>query len=60
MANIVNAAEIIKGDQPLDSLGVKALDDHTLQITLNQPVPYFTKMLAHESTFAILKSGEAI
>lgn len=53
MANIVNAAEIIKGDQPLDSLGVKALDDHTLQITLTQPVPYFTKMLAHESMFAI-------
>ncbi|MGO2474409.1 peptide ABC transporter substrate-binding protein [Vibrio litoralis] len=53
MANIVNADAITKGDKPAVSLGVKALDDKTLQISLTKPVPYFTKMLAHESTFAL-------
>ncbi|MGO2421006.1 peptide ABC transporter substrate-binding protein [Vibrio casei] len=53
MASIVNGDEITKGEKPVDSLGVKSLDDKTLQITLTKPVPYFTKMLAHESTFAL-------
>ena len=51
--SIVNGDEITKGEKPVDSLGVKSLDDKTLQITLTKPVPYFTKMLAHESTFAL-------
>ncbi|OEF24124.1 peptide ABC transporter substrate-binding protein [Vibrio rumoiensis] len=53
MASIVNADAITKGEKSADTLGVKALDDQTLQITLTKPVPYFTKMLAHETTFAL-------
>ena len=30
-------------------LGVKALDEHTLQVTLSQPVPYFLSLLTHPS-----------
>ncbi|WP_422139415.1 peptide ABC transporter substrate-binding protein [Endozoicomonas sp. ALC020] len=48
---IVNASEIIKGEQPVESLGVKALDDKTFQVTLEKPVPYFIKMLAHYTMF---------
>lgn len=64
MANIVNADEINKGELSTDQLGVKALDDKTLQITLTKPVPYFAKMLVHESTYpvyqaAIEKYGDA-
>lgn len=44
-AHIVNVDEIIAGKQPPSALGVKALDDHHLQVTLSQPVPYFTAML---------------
>ena len=60
---IVNASAIIKGEKPASSLGVKALDDHTFQVTLEQPVPYFIKMLAHPTTYpapksAIAKHGE--
>ncbi len=64
MANIMNADEINKGELSTDQLGVKALDDKTLQITLTKPVPYFAKMLVHESTYpvyqaAIEKYGDA-
>jgi oligopeptide transport system substrate-binding protein len=46
-AHIANMDEIIAGRQPPSELGVKALDAHRLQVTLNQPVPYFAAMLAH-------------
>ncbi|MBP2166900.1 oligopeptide transport system substrate-binding protein [Erwinia toletana] len=46
-AHIANVDEIISGKQPATALGVKALDDHRLQVTLSQPVPYLLAMLAH-------------
>lgn len=46
-AYIENAAEILKGDMPVESLGVKALDNHHLEVTLSRPVPYFVDMLGH-------------
>ncbi|GAB7206073.1 hypothetical protein OS21_25650 [Dickeya oryzae] len=44
-------------------MGVKAIDDHTLEVTLSEPVPYFYKLLVHPSTFpvnqkAVEKYGE--
>lgn len=45
--HIVNAADIALGKKTPDTLGVKALDDNTLQITLNQPTASFLAMLAH-------------
>ncbi|WP_252177727.1 peptide ABC transporter substrate-binding protein [Endozoicomonas sp. 4G] len=53
MIRIQDASAIIKGEKPVDSLGVKALDDKTFQVTLEQPVPYFIKMLAHPTTFPV-------
>lgn len=50
-AKLLNANDIIHGKKPSDSLGVKALDSQTLQITLEQALPYFTQMLIHESFF---------
>lgn len=46
-AHILNVDKIIAGKQPPSALGVKALDKQHLQVTLTQPVPYFTAMLAH-------------
>lgn len=46
-AHIENVDEIINGKKPPGALGVKALDDHRLQVTLSQPVPYLLAMLAH-------------
>ncbi len=48
-AKIANAAAIINGKAKPDTLGVKAVDDKTLEITLDQPVPYFPDMLIHTS-----------
>lgn len=38
---IKNALEVNAGEIPLDQLGVKVLDEKTLQITLESPTPYF-------------------
>ena len=39
---VKNAKEINKGTMPLDALGVKAINNYTLEVELEQPVPYFT------------------
>ena len=51
LMSIENAAEIIAGDKPVDDLGVKAIDDHTLEVTLSAPLPYFPQMTTHSTTF---------
>ncbi|GAA5098317.1 oligopeptide ABC transporter substrate-binding protein OppA [Wohlfahrtiimonas larvae] len=42
-----NIDEIIRGEQSVSELGVKALDDLTLEIILSEAVPYLPKLLAH-------------
>lgn len=40
--NIVkNSTDVIKGKKPVDELGVKALDDNTFEVTLQEPCGYF-------------------
>ena len=48
---IVNADEIIDGKLAPEKLGVKAIDDHTFEVTLKAPIPFFPKLLAHYTTF---------
>lgn len=50
---IKNAREINTGKLPLDQLGVKALDDHSLQITLASPTPYFLSLLTHQTGYPV-------
>lgn len=47
MTTMVNAADIIAGKKDKSTLGVTALDAHTLEIKLEQAVPYFVKMMGH-------------
>ena len=49
--NLKNAGPVMAGDAPLSDLGVKALDDHTLEVTLESSLPYFAKTTTHASTF---------
>ncbi len=49
-AHIENIDDIINGKKSPADLGVKALDDYTLQVKLTESVPYFPKMLSHAST----------
>ncbi|MEQ5970392.1 ABC transporter substrate-binding protein [Serratia liquefaciens] len=46
-AYVLYAAEINAGSKPPSELGVKALDAHTLQVTLAEPNSYLLKQLVH-------------
>ncbi len=46
---VLNAQEVIDGKVKPDALGIKALDEKTLQVTLSEPVPYFPDTLIHTS-----------
>ncbi|PSV28136.1 MULTISPECIES: ABC transporter substrate-binding protein [unclassified Photobacterium] len=49
MTTMANAEDIIAGKKPADTLGVEAVDTHTLKVTLDKPVSYFASMLVHTS-----------
>ncbi|TCP29748.1 oligopeptide transport system substrate-binding protein [Scopulibacillus darangshiensis] len=52
---MLNADKILDPDSPMygkvDKLGVKAVDDHTLQMTLTKEVPYFKSLMAFPTFF---------
>jgi len=49
-----NAEKFFKQElKSFEDVGVKALDDETLQITLENPTPYFLQLLDHHSTFPV-------
>ncbi|MGL4237601.1 peptide ABC transporter substrate-binding protein [Tabrizicola sp.] len=50
LATIKNAKAIVAGEMPADQLGVKAVDDYTLEVQLDEPTPFFAEM----TTFATL------
>ena len=43
-AVLKNGAAVASGDADLDDLGVKAIDDYTLEVTLENPAEYFLSM----------------
>ena len=57
LAPIVNAEAITAGEMTLDQLGVKAIDDLTLEVTLGAPTPYFLEMLTHQATYPVQKAN---
>ena len=53
---ILNAEKINKGEiKDLSQLGVKAIDDKTLEITLENPTPYFLNALMHYTAYPVPK-----
>jgi oligopeptide transport system substrate-binding protein len=51
---VKNAEAFATGEiDDFEQVGVKALDDLTLQVTLNDPTPYFIQLMDHYSTFAL-------
>ncbi|OMH34018.1 peptide ABC transporter substrate-binding protein [Motiliproteus sp. MSK22-1] len=53
---IANAEALNKGTMSgMDNLGVKALDDYTLEMTLKAPTPYFIEQLNHYTSFPLPK-----
>ncbi len=54
---IKNASAISTGQMAPQELGVRAIDDYTLEITLETPIPYFTNLLAFGSFAALPKAA---
>ncbi|QHQ15339.1 oligopeptide ABC transporter substrate-binding protein OppA [Pectobacterium parmentieri] len=44
---VKNAADIMAGKKAPDTLGIKALDSHTVEVTLERPLSYFLEMSAY-------------
>lgn len=51
---LVNAEAFATGQlDDFADVGVAALDEHTLQVRLNAPTPYFIQLMDHHSTFPV-------
>jgi oligopeptide transport system substrate-binding protein len=48
-----NGQAVNEGKMPTDAVGARALDDHTLQLTLEHPAPYLPQLLKHQSFFPV-------
>ncbi|MEH6452522.1 MAG: ABC transporter substrate-binding protein [Psychromonas sp.] len=53
MTTMVNASEIIAGEKDKNTLGVKAVDDYTFEVKLDNAVPYFVMMMGHTTMKAV-------
>ena len=53
LANVVNAAAIVAGAMPTTELGIEAVDDATLVVSLLRPTPYLLSLLTHPSTYPV-------
>ncbi|WP_102109001.1 peptide ABC transporter substrate-binding protein [Oceaniglobus roseus] len=56
LTSIVNAAEVVAGTKDPSELGVEAVDDHTLKVTLTQPLPFFPAMTTYATLFPAHKA----
>jgi oligopeptide transport system substrate-binding protein len=52
-ASLLNADAILKGQKPVEELGVKAIDDKTLELKLERPIPYLDNLLAYPALLPI-------
>ena len=50
---IKNAKAVNDGTMPLSALGAKAVDDHTLVLTLEHPAPYLPQLLMHQTAYPL-------
>jgi ABC-type oligopeptide transport system substrate-binding subunit len=58
LAAVENSEEILTGDTQPELLGIKAVDDHTLEVHLIRSQPWFEEILTHPVTYP-LHSSEA-
>lgn len=53
LTGIKNASDVNSGKKPVSELGVKAIDDKTLEITLEGPTPYFETLAYSKAMFPL-------
>ena len=51
LTEMVNAKAILAGERDPAELGVRAVDDHTLEVRLTTPLPYFPAMTTYATLF---------
>ncbi len=54
---VKNAEAVSKGDMPASAMGVEAVDDLTLRVTLEAPTSYFVASLQHHATYAVSQAN---
>ncbi|KPF84725.1 hypothetical protein IP70_14380 [alpha proteobacterium AAP38] len=54
---VKNAEAVSKGEMPPTAMGVEAVDDLTLRVTLEAPTSYFISSLQHHSTYAVSQAN---
>jgi oligopeptide transport system substrate-binding protein len=54
-SHILNGTDIAQGKKKPDTLGVKAINDKTLQVQLDEPIGFFLKTLTHSSMLPVPK-----
>ncbi|HCK00459.1 MAG TPA: oligopeptide ABC transporter substrate-binding protein OppA [Serratia grimesii] len=55
-AKIENIDDILTGKKGPQTLGIKAIDDKTLQVSLSESVPYFISMLSRTALMPVKRS----
>lgn len=56
LVGVVNGDAIVAGEKPKEELGVKAIDDKTLEVTLSFSSPWFVRTLSHATLFPVPKA----
>lgn len=51
--NVKNAGAIMKGEKKPDELGIEAVNDHEIKITLDNAIPYMDSLLAFPTFFPL-------
>jgi oligopeptide transport system substrate-binding protein len=54
---VKGAEEVNKGTGKPEDIGVRAVDEKTLEVTLKAPTPYFLEMLAHQATYPVHRAS---
>ena len=54
---VLNGEEINGGKAKPEDMGVKAIDDSTLEVTLKGPTPYFLEMLTHQAMYPVSEAN---
>jgi oligopeptide transport system substrate-binding protein len=50
---IRGALEFARGEVPWEETGIRAVDAHTLQVEFVQPVPYFDRLITHQTFYPV-------
>jgi len=56
LMSIENASAVLSGEMDKSELGVRAVDDHTFEVRLTAPLPYFASMTVLATVFPVHKA----